>query len=406
MKLRLFLTGIVVTTLLLSFPVASENLNSTNYTLIDTELSSAAGSTSSNNYKTLVQGGNGVEFGQISSTLYKIGSGQGYTFMANVPKLTCFETTTDSGTTTCTGLPAGNGMVGECGLGGCYDRAMFQIDTQGNPTDTLYSIQVSKDNWSTIYVVDGTTHQLKAYSSKAIGDYRTKSQWESTPWNSANLMNLSPNTEYKMRVTALHGDFTETPPGPSKTTTTALPTLSFDIDIGADINANSNAPYAVDFGALNPETPKFLTTQRIKLEVSTNAQSGVSLYVRDQFSGLRSTSTNYTLQSSTEDLSNPASQDGFGLQKTSTSQSVVSQGYMISSSTYDVAGSNVGSVSSLSHTLAACSLVSSSGVCTVDTPTWVDDGRILFTLGARAALSAPSVSDYTDQLSFSAVGGW
>jgi hypothetical protein len=162
----------------------------------------------------------------------------------------------------------------------------------------------------------------------------------------------------------------------------------------------------VDFGALNPETPKFLTTQRIKLEVSTNAQAGVALYVRDQFSGLRSTSTNYTLQSSSEDLSNPASQDGFGLQKTNASQSGSSQGYMISGSTYDVAGSSVGAVSSLSHTLAACSLVSSSGVCTVDTPTWIDDGRILYTLGARAALTAPSVSDYTDQLSFSAVGGW
>lgn len=406
MKLRLFLTIAILSLFLTSYQVVAENLSSDNYTLIDPELSSIVGTTSSTNYKALIQGSGGIEFGQISSSLYKVGSGQGYTFMANVPKLTCFETTTDAGSTECIGLPAGNGMVGECGFGGCYDRAVFQIDTQGNPADTLYSIQFSKDNWSTIYILDGTTRQLKAYASKTIGDYKTKTQWEDAPWSSANVVNLSPNTEYKIRVTALNGDFTESPPGPSITATTGTPTISFDVDIGADLNANSNAPYSVDFGALNPETPKFLTTQRIKLEISTNAQSGVSLYVRDQFSGLRSTSTSYTLQSSNEDLSNPISQEGFGLQKHSTSEGSGSQGFMVSSATYEVAGNYVGAVSSLSHTLAACTLVSSSGVCTVDTPAWVVDGRILYTLGARATLAAPSVSDYSDQLSFSALGGW
>lgn len=406
MKYRLFLLILLLSLFMFSLPIAAENLNSSNYVLIDPQVASTAGSSSSANYKALTLAGSGIGYSQLSSSLYKIGSGQGYTFMANVPKVTCFETDTNSGTTECASLPAGNGMIGECGETGCYDRAMVQIDVQANPSDTVFSIQVSSDDFVTIFVVDGTTHALKPYSSKTISDYKTKTQWEGTPWNHYNIVNLQPNTTYKARITALQGDFTESTPGPSKTATTSMPAVTFDLDIGADINAESNAPYAVALGIIVPETAYFPTPQRIKMDISTNAQNGVSVYIKDTYSGLRSASTSYTLQSNSEDLSNPANGNGFGIQESGATQSGSSLGSIVTGATYDVSGSNVGEISSVTQTRVACSLISPAGVCGVNTPTWVTGGKMLLTLGVRATLSAPAVKDYADALTFTVTGGW
>lgn len=406
MKLRLLILTIILGLLPNIGKVLADNLSSPNYVLIDPELSSTSGTSTTANYKLLTQGSNGISHGSISSSLYRIGSGQGYTFMANVPKVTCFETTTDSGSTDCVSLPRGNGMIGECGETGCYDRAVIQIDTQSNPTDTVYSLQLSKDNWATIYIVDGTSHTLKPLASKTIADYKTKSAWEGSPWDHFNIVGLEPNTEYKARVTALQGDFSESAPGPSVTATTSMPAITFDLDISPDLSTNTNAPYVVNLGVLTPETAKFQSSQRIKIDTSTNAQSGISVYVQDLYGGIRSTSTSYTLTSSSEDLSNPASGEGFGLQESGVEQSASSAGYIVPSSTYDVAGSNVGEVSSAVATRTFCSLVSSSGTCGVDTATWVTGGKALFTIGARATLAAPAKSDYTDTLTFTVTGGW
>jgi hypothetical protein len=407
---RKFLTLLMFTCLaVLVFsptPVLADNLDSANYTLVDPEVAANAGTSASANYQALSLAGTGISLGQLSSSLYKVGSGQGYTFMANVPKVTCFETTTTGGTTECIGLPRGDGMIGECGLSGCYDRAMIQIDTQSNPADTVYSIQLSSDNWSTIYVVDGTTRTLKALSSKAIGDYKTKTQWEASPWTHYTVIGLRPDTEYKARATALQGDFTETPPGPSKTATTTLPSVSFDLDIGADFSVDTNAPYAVALGILTPETEKFQSSQRVKTDIATNAQSGVSVYVQDSYSGIRSNSSSYTLSSAAEDLSLPASGDGFGMQESGTTQGAASEGYVVPGAAYDVTGTNVGALSSSSAVRILCSLVSSSGTCGVSTPAWVNEGKALYTLGARASLNAPAKSDYTDTLTFTVIGGW
>ncbi len=406
MKLRLFITIALILLLSYSGSVFAANLSSPNYVLVDPELNAASGTASSANYKILVEAGTGIGMGQVSSSLYKFGSGQGYTFMANVPKITCFETTTTSGTTECVALPRGNGMVGECGDTGCYDRAMVQIDTQSNPSDALFSIQISKDNWATIYVIDGTTRAPKAYGSKTIGDYKTKTQWETSPWAHYNVIGLQPNTEYKVRATALHGNFTESEPGPSKTATTSLPSITFDLDVSPDLSTDTNAPYNITLGSLAPETEKFQTTQRVKVDLSTNVQGGATVYVKDSYSGIRSTSTSYTLTSATEDLSNPASGDGFGMQESGTTQSGSSQGFIVPGAAYDLTGSNVGAISSSIDTRVICTLLSGAGTCGVDSPSWVTGGKALFTLGARASLAAPAKADYTDTLQFTVTGGW
>lgn len=405
MKLHLFSLLMIIALFGVSLPVIAENLNSTNYTLINPELSSTSGSTSSENYRALLQVSSGISYGQLSSSLYKMGSGQGYTFMANVPKVACFETNTTSITTECTGLPNGNGMIGECGEEGCYDRAMIQIDSQANPSDTLYSIQVSKDDWETVSVVDGTTHTLKAYSNKSITDYKTKNQWENDPWHKYNLLGLQQNTQYEVRVTALQGDFTETPPSPSKSATTALRTVSFDLDIGSDLTAESDPPYISNLGSLSPETASFPSSQKVKIEVSTNVQSGLSVYVQDTYSGLRSTSTSYTIQSSSEDLANPSSNDGFGLQETGHTEDSNSLGFIVPGSTYDLSGSFVGAVTSSSQTRVFCTLIAANGTCGTTTPVWVTGGKLLLAIGARASLESPAVADFEDQLSFTVTSG-
>lgn len=405
MRRRIILTLLLVVALSTN-TVFAESLDSTNYKLLDPQIGAVSGTSASDNYAILVQGGSGIGLGEISSSLYKLGSGQGFTFMANVPKVSCFETVTTSMTTDCVSLPANNGMVGECGEGGCYDRAMLQIDTQANPTDTLYSIQLSSDNWATTYILDGTTRTLKAASSKSIADYKTKAQWEGSPWNRYNILGLQPDTEYKVRLTALHGDFTESSPGPEAIATTGVPTTVFDLDITPDISGTSTAPYSVNLGGVSPESYTFQTNERIKLSVSTNLQVGVSVFLQDEYSGLRSQSTSFTLESDDEDLANPASGDGFGLQFTESDEAAASEGYIVPSAVYAVSGTNVGAISSIAATRVLCTLTSPSGTCGVDSQTWVTDGRALFTLGLRASILAPAVADYEDTLTFTIMGGW
>ena len=406
MKPRIFLMLMIITLFVFSRYVSAENLDSSNFKLVDPELGSNSGSSQSSNFQVLSLMGTGISMEQFSSSLYKIGSGQGYTFMANTPKLSCFETNTTSGTTLCSSLPRSNGMVGECGETGCYDRAMAQLDVQGNPNGTVFSIQISSDNWTTIYVVDGTTRTLKPIASKVAADYLTKSQWESSPWNHYNIIGLQPNTIYKARATAMHGNFTESAPGASRTATTSMPAITFDLDIGTNFASETAAPYSANIGNLTPETAAFNTSQKVKIDISTNVQSGVTVYVQDQYSGLRSVSTSYSLQSASEDLSNAASADGFGLQTSGTTQDASSAGYSVVGSTYDVAGGNVGAVSSSVATKILCTLTSSGSNCTSGTPTWVTGGSGIYTLGARASLSAPAKSDYQDTLTFTVTGGW
>jgi len=405
MKLLRSLSLLVIVSLVISSPVFAANISSSNYVLLDPEMGDASGTTSSSNYDTLISPGNGIEYSQVSSSLYKLGTGHGYTFTANVPSIDCFETTTTSSNTQCTGLPNSNGMVGECGEGGCYDRAMVQIDEEGNPSETLFLIEFTRDNWNTIYVVDGTTHALKSESSKSIADYKTIANWEAAPWNSTNVIDLAPNVEYKVRSRALHGDFTESAAGPSDSATTALPTAVFDLDVGTQFTDENNGPYRINLGTLTPGIEKF-STNYIKIDFSTNARDGVEIFVRDQYDGLKSSTVTYTLDSANEDLASGSAGDGYGLQFVNATQDSGSNGNTVSGSTYVLSGSNVGAVSSSVNTRILCSMTSSSSTCSTGTPTWILNGKGMYKIGAKASLNAIASSDYQDTLTFTLTGNW
>jgi len=404
-SLRKILLLALTTILFTKSVVFAANLDSPNYRLVDPELQSAAGEGTSTNYKALFMAGSeGISYGKVSSSLYGIGNGQAYTFMANVPKISCFETSTTGGTTQCTGLP--NGMTGICGTPGCYDRAILQIDTQSNPTDTLYLIEVSPDNFVTNYVVSGVTRTLKSYTSKSSADYLTKVQWETSPWQQVTVLGLKPNTQYSARVRALHGNYTESPAGPTVVATTAVTSASLDLDIATDFNTENNPPYSINLGSLTPEVGKILATPQIKIDFSTNAQQGATVFVNDAFSGLKSTSTSYVLTSSSEDLASSASGDGFGLQAFDKTQSGLSNGFANISSLYVTSASNVGAVSSTILNTIGCSKTAVLSDCTGGTSTWITDGSILVRIGARASLSAPTNTDYSDALTFTLSGNW
>jgi hypothetical protein len=402
--LRRLLLIVLLTFLVARSTVVAENINSTNYSLIDPDVQAVSGTASSANYQTLVQGGGGVGYGSLSSSLYRFSSGQGYTFMANVPKISCFETTSTSGTTTCSNQNSTNGAVGICGPTGCYDRAYFEIDEQANPVDTTYLLEISPDNFTTIYIVDGTTRTLKLVTNKTINDYLTKSAWESSPWDSTNIVGLTPNTAYSIRARALHGNFTESEAGPSKNTTTATTYAMLDLDIAALLTDENDAPYTYEIGKISPENYAF-GDKYIKVDFESNALQGVNLYTTSTYAGLRSNSTLYLLPSAQEDLALATAIDGYGLQAQQAAEETNSLGKVNKTTQYDYAATSVGQLQTAAVHLA-CVRTVSGGDCSTGTPTWLSNGILMLKLGARASLNAPAKSDYTDSLTFTLSGAW
>lgn len=401
-RIVVFIT--ITFTVLFTFKIVyAENLSSQNYILKDPEVVTVSGSSDSTNYSILVESAPFVG-NNISSNLYKTGTGQGYTFMANVPKISCFEAQSD-GTSLCT-LPAGQGMVQECGESGCYDRAKIEIDTQNNPTDTLYIIEISFDNWTTVLNVDGTTHSIETSATKTIADYKTKADWEGAPYQSWNILGLTPNTTYQTRIRALNGDFTESGNSPLASATTANTSVFFDIDIGATEVVENNPPYELSMGTLSVTT--YTTpTDRIYVDLSTNARSGTSIYVEDIYNGLYSSSSSYTIPSNTEDLSLPASEDGYGLKVNYLSQASTNMGYMRPSNLYStINDSSVGAISQ-SPTMQRifCSHTSNSSNCDSGILGPVLDGRGGINVLGRATVNTPA-GTYIDTLTFTAVSAW
>jgi len=251
----------------------------------------------------------------LTSASYKAQDGTIPAYIANVPKIACFETDTD-GSSNCTSpsYVATDGMITVCGPHGCYNRARFEIDPQGNASDTLYAIQVSTDNtFSTYSIVDGTTFTLKTSDSKDIGDYNTKATWEGT---TLNLRGITPSTTYYIRATALHGNLTESEPGPYATATTTNPYLEMSIDIADTSGAPSSAPPHNISIILPPEIVQE-ANNLIWLNVGTNYQTGFRISNYGTYEGL-SDGTTLSVESKNADLATSA--DGFGLQHYTSSQ--------------------------------------------------------------------------------------
>lgn len=340
-----------------------------------------------------------------NSNLYQLRPGNPEIFLANTTKVSCFETTS-SGSSNCSTGPSylnNHGMVRVCGALGCYNRARFEIDIQQNPSDTLYSIQISSDNFaSDIQVIDGVSNRPKDISSKQLSDYLSKVQWETPVFN---ILGLQSDTQYWIRVTALHGDFTESEPGPIATASTAPALVSFDIDITdqAESTPETASPYTISFTGSNQLVAggaQVTATNLIWLDLDTNGVGGAAIVKKGIYGGLYSTGGSYTITSANADLA--TAPEGFGLQNydysgTGTYQEDYSGsggsdlGSISVEAPYNSGGYNVGIVGSTFSKI-------------YDGLGPIDQGRVAAFVRARASGAAPGQSDYTETVTFVVVG--
>src|SRR5574344_1604836 len=118
-------------------------------------------------------------------------------------------------------------MVAICGKGGCYHKARFELTPNGNPSDTLYTVALSKDNFTNdIKYIDGATFLPESATNHNINDFRTETYWETEVFN---IQGLMASTLYYVRISALSGDFTQSDYSTAASTTTGAGNIFFDI---------------------------------------------------------------------------------------------------------------------------------------------------------------------------------
>ncbi len=385
--LKILIFFFLITTLFSSV-IFAEDLDSNNLKIKDFTFSTTGeNSVDGTNLKSLISGDEILNDVRFSSNNYTLGTGVTNTWKANVPKVKCFETIS-SGSSACDNPAVTAGMVEVCGQGGCFNKARFEIDPQDNPSDTLYSVRISTDpSWSTWQYIDGSTFLIENAASHDINDYLTESSWETPTFN---ILGLNPNTTYYLKLTALHGDFTETEPSTDANTTTSYPMITFDIDIANTSGAavETGGPYAVDLGTIT--YPNVSTAANlIWMDVGTNMTQGVQVFGESLNGGLFSASSSNTIPSIDVDLD---SAKGFGIQEYSTTQTYL--GPLQATSSFSQSGNIVGGISDV---FPGTEILNSSS-----SPVY--EGRISYYVKAKADETTISAGDYTDTLTFLVAG--
>ncbi|HZL08303.1 MAG TPA: hypothetical protein VFC50_03855, partial [Candidatus Dormibacteraeota bacterium] len=222
-----------------------------------------------------LEGGSGELGGQTAATAtYSIKPSFVQTQQANVPKIATFDN----------------------GSGSYYNKLHFVIDQQSNPSDALYALSISTDNFSSDirYVKSDLTVQ----SSLSVADYQTYTTWGGAA--GANIIGLLPNTTYYLRAKVTQGKFTESGYGPAVSVATANPQLSFSLSTNLE-----------NLGSL-PAGSVISAPTTIDVGFATNAASGGDVYINGLNTGLRSPKASFTIPSATGDLSSLG--NGFGAQ--------------------------------------------------------------------------------------------
>ncbi|HEX8182571.1 MAG TPA: hypothetical protein VF575_03135 [Candidatus Saccharimonadales bacterium] len=237
--------------------------------------------------------------GASSTAAYSLKPGFTQTQQAQVPKLSAF----DNGSNT------------------YYNKLHFVIDTQSNPSDALYALSISTDNFSSD--IRYVKSDLTVGSSLVVADYQTYAAFGGA--SGTNIIGLTPSTTYYVRVKATQGKFTESAFGPVSSATTVGSSVSFSVSTNA-----------VTMGAL---LPSIVTTgaPAVNITFATNAASGGDIYISGKNIGLLSTKAGVTIPSATGDLS--SLQRGYGAQVASVGTTT---GTLLRVSPYDGGANNVG----------------------------------------------------------------
>jgi hypothetical protein len=392
MKNKTVLITIWVCIFSILFPVFStiaEELDSPNFKIVDIT-TQGGGTAASNNYSTLLTNGDTITDPSLYSTNYKLTGDPASAFRPAVPEINCFETITD-GYSNCTTGPTElttGGMVALCGGSGCYDRARFEINSNNNPNDTLYAIQISEDNFSSdIKYIDGSTYEPENYNTHNINDFRTKTQWETDTFN---ILGLTQGTQYYIRIVALHGDFTQTEEGPIETSTTAGTSSSFDIDIAdiSGISTETAPPFSITFtgeNSLLAGAGTVVTNDLIWMDAETNGSGGFAIVQRGENGGLYSNTHSVQINSITGNLD--TLDEGFGLQNYYIDYDTNSTGNLTAMTNYNGSVSNVGIVDT-----------DWNKIYDADGP--IISGRMALHLLARAGTDKEGASDYEESITF------
>lgn len=284
--------------------------------------------------------------GQISSTNYKTNSGFIYSRQANVPVAPTFTNPSNY-----------------------YNKLHFVVNTSSNPSDARFAIAISDDNFVT---TEHIQNDNTIGSALGLEDYQTYANWGSG--SGEDVVGLTPNTTYKIKVKATQGKFTESGFGPEASVATVGPQLSFSI-----------SPASINLGTLLTTT--VTTSSNITISFATNAENGGDVFVFGANSGLDSVSASDTINSATADLGSAPS--GYGAVSSSASQA--SGGPFSAQSPFDGAGDNVGILD-----------LSIRGIYATAGP--VTGGSGVFVIKAKPSSINKIASDYSDALNLISVG--
>jgi hypothetical protein len=207
-----------------------------------------------------------------------------------------------------------------------------------------------------------------------------------------NIKGLQPDTTYYIRVTALHGDFTQSDYSLTAMATTSAAYLFFDIDIATNsgYSAETSPPYSITFSGDNrliPGAPAATASSLIWLDVESSSSGGVAIIQSGQYGGLYSPTTSEIILSTNMDL-DPAGTEGFGLQNYYIDyESSPFLGEITAMINYSGIGNNVGEVST-------------EGRKIYDGNGPINTGRMALYLKARAGEGRTPATDYSEYINF------
>lgn len=289
---------------------------------------------------------------QLQGSAYDLGAGLQYTNQANVPPAPTFSNPSNY-----------------------YNKLQLIVAAGGNPSDTLFAIAISTDNFSsdTRYVQNDNT----VGATLGIEDYQTYSAWGGG--SGFFVIGLAASTTYTVKVKAWQGKFTETGYGPTASAATVGQQLAFDIDVSAT-NSDTNPPFTTNFGDLIAGTVTD-SPEKIWVDFTTNGESGGRVYVAASNAGLLSSRAGYTIGAVTGNLTSLS--EGFGAQGSTATQT--------SGSTFSIA-----TLYNLSSNNVATTDTIIREIFTVSGP--VTGGRGSFLLKAKSSAVTPAATDYTETL--------
>ncbi len=294
-----------------------------------------------------------VSAGQLTGSSYNLGSGLSFEMMAHVPPAPTLTNPSNY-----------------------YNKLKLVLDTGNNPSDTLFAIAISSDNFvTTNYVQNDNT----VGTVLGIEDYQTYATWGGG--SGFHIIGLTPSTTYKVKIKAFQGKFSESGYGPVATEATVSPQLSFDIDVSA-INTDTDPPFSITFASLAAGVVQD-SPENIWVDFSTNADNGGRVYVYGENAGLKSDVTATTILSSSGDLASLGS--GFGAQGLTAGQS---------------SGGPLSIVAPYAGTSQVVGVIDTTIREIFSTSAPVVDGRGSLVLKAKASAITPASSDYTEVLTF------